>query len=560
MDLVFVRIRRFAVHPALWCAMAVALCVLAARPRLEMGFWDDFSYISTARAMADTGRIVYNGWANPMLGWQIYLGALFIKLFGFSFTAVRASVLIVGMATAALLQRLFVRLGVNEWNSTLATLTLTVSPLFLPLSFSFMTDVPGFFAILICLYGCIRAIQATSDRAAIQWLIFAALSNAIGGTARQIAWLGVLVLVPSTAWVIRRRRGALVVATTLWIASAVFIAACMFWFKRQPYSVSEPLFARIHFRSHVYQAILLLLLPILIAFAAHYPIKERWAQIQAGAVILVVVGLAGLSFAIWPMQFHSLFHFVLAPFSDEEVTTKGFDIKGFPGDQPDVLSMPLRVILTLLTYSAFFALSLSVINASRLEPRPDIDAERPLPDQVILTILAPFTTCYFLLLVTRADVFERYFIPVLFVLLVFLLRFYQAQIKPRLPLLSVAFVMLFAAYGVVTLHDVMAAGRARLDAADTLRAAGVTRGEIRGGFEYDGWTQIELAGHLAPKRRWLSLPPCVAWWDSDTPAIRGRYQLAYSPWCFPESEFQPVEYDTWLPPHRRKIYILRRSE
>src|SRR6202042_1690012 len=172
--LVLSKIRQIAIHPALWCAIALALCLLASRPRLEMGFGDDFSYIWTARTMAGTGHLVYNGWATAMLGWQIYLGALFIKLFGFSFTAVRASVLVVGMATAALLQRLFVRLGVNEWNSTLATLTLTVSPLFLPLTFSFMTDVPGFFAILVCLYGCIRAIQASSDRAAIQWLIFAA--------------------------------------------------------------------------------------------------------------------------------------------------------------------------------------------------------------------------------------------------------------------------------------------------------------------------------------------------------------------------------------------------
>ena len=559
MGFAFARIRRFAVHPALMCAIAVALCVLAARPRLEMGFWDDFSYIWTARAMADTGRIVYNGWATAMLGWQIYLGALFIKLFGFSFTAVRASVLIVGMATAALMQRLFVRLGVNEWNSTLATLTLTISPLFLPLTFSFMTDVPGFFAILVCLYGCTRAIQATCDRAAIQWLIFAAVCNAIGGTARQIAWLGALVIVPSTAWVIRRRRGALAVAATSWIASALFIGGCIFWFKSQPYSVSEPLFAKIHFRSHVYQAIPLLLLPILIAFVVHYPIKERWAQIQAGAVIFVVAGLGGLSFAVWPTRFHSLFHFVLAPFSDGELTTKGFEVKGFPGDQPDVLSMPLRVILTIFTYSAVFAFVLAAINALRSETPPGAESERRIPDQTVLMLLGPFTACYLALLVTRADVYERYFIPVLFVLLVFLLRFYQVNINPRLPLLSAAFVMLFAAYGVLTLHDVMAAGRARLEAADTLRAAGVFRGEIRGGFEYDGWTQIELAGHLAPKRR-PSLPPCVGWWDSDSPAIRGRYQLAFSPWCFPDSDFQPVEYETWLPPHRRKIYILRRPE
>src|ERR1700676_3152535 len=131
MHFAFSRIRQIAIHPALWCAIAVLLCALASRPSLEMGLNDDFSYIRTAKELADTGRVVDNGWATAMLGWQIYLGALFIKLFGFSFTAVRASVVIVGMATAALLQRLFVRIGLNEWNATWATLTLSLSPLVL---------------------------------------------------------------------------------------------------------------------------------------------------------------------------------------------------------------------------------------------------------------------------------------------------------------------------------------------------------------------------------------------------------------------------------------------
>jgi hypothetical protein len=525
-----------------------------------MGFDDDFSYIWTARAMADTGHVVYNGWATAMLGWQIYLGAAFIKVFGFSFTAVRASILVVGMATAALLQRLFVRVGVNEWNATLATLTLTASPLFLPLTFSFMTDVPGFFVILVCLYGCIRAIQATSDRAAILWLIFAALSNAIGGTARQIAWLGVLVLVPSTAWVMRRRRGALVVAAASWIISAVFIAGCVHWFKRQPYSVSEPLLAGTHFLSHKYQAILLFSLPILIAFAARFPVRERWARIQAGAVIIAAAVIGGLCVAILPRESHMVAQFLLAPFSDAEVTTKGFDIGGFPGNRPDVLSMSVRIVLTLLTFSAFLAFLLSLVNAYRLRKPLDSDNGKQISNQILLTILGPFTAGYLILLVTRAAVFERYFLPLLFVFLVFLIRFYQARIALRLPVLSIIFVMLFGAYGVVTLHDLLAADRAGLEAADKLRAAGVPRSEIRAGFPYDAWTQIELAGYLLPKKKWHSPPECTFWWDKYTPAVHGRYQLSYSPSCFPKSEFPPVEYTTWLAPRHQNIYILRISK
>jgi hypothetical protein len=559
MNVLFSKIRQIAIHPAMLCAIAVGICVLFSEPRLEMGFDDDFSYIWTARAMADTGHFVYNGWATAMLGWQIYLGALFIKLFGFSFTVVRASILLVGMATAALLQRTFVRIGVNEWNATLATLTLTVSPLFLPLTFGFMTDVPGLFAIIICLYGCLRAVQADSDRAAVHWLIVAALSNAIGGTARQIAWLGVLVLVPSAAWVMRRRRGALTAAIILWIMSVVFIAGCMYWFKRQPYAISEPLFVGIHYKSHQYQAILLFSLPILIAFVARFPVRERWARIQAGSVILAVVAVAGLCAAIWPTEFHSISQFLLAPFSDGEVSTKGLEIGGFPGDRPDVLSMSVRIVLTVLTFTAFVAFLLSLVNAFRLEKRPDVESRGQISNQTLLTILGPFTAGYLVLLVTRAAVFERYFLPLLFVFLVFLLRFYQARIASRLPALTILFVILFGAYGVVTLHDLLAADRAGLQAAESLRAAGIPRTEIRAGFQYDAWTQIEQTGYLLPKKPWHAPPQCVSWWVKYTPSIHGRYQLSYNPSCFPESEFAPVDYTTWLAPHHQRIYILKIS-
>jgi hypothetical protein len=143
------------------------------------------------------------------------------------------------------------------------------------------------------------------------------------------------------------------------------------------------------------------------------------------------------------------------------------------------------------------------------------------------------------------------------VLLVFLLRFYQTRIATRLPALTCVFVMVFGVYGVMALHDVLAASRAALEAADELRTAGVPRTEIRAGFQYDAWTQIEQTGYLLPKQPWHTPPECVSWWDKYTPAIHGRYQLSYSPSCFPESEFSPVEYRTWLAPHQQKIYILR---
>jgi hypothetical protein len=167
--------------------LTIPLCAIAIRPGVETGIGDDWSYIKTAQVLAQTGHIVYNGWATAMLGWQLFLAALFIKLFGFSFTVVRATTWVIAMATAFLVHRSFVRVGISDRNATIGTLTLMLSPVLLPMVFIFMTDIGGLFCIVLCVYACLRALQAEASRAANVWIAFAARSNALGGTVRQIA-------------------------------------------------------------------------------------------------------------------------------------------------------------------------------------------------------------------------------------------------------------------------------------------------------------------------------------------------------------------------------------
>ena len=98
---------------ALACVLMLLFCALLIRPFAEIGISDDFSYIRTAQILAGTGHIVYNRWASMPLGWQLYLGALFIKLFGFSFTAPRVAVFVVSLMNAYLLHRVATQFGLT---------------------------------------------------------------------------------------------------------------------------------------------------------------------------------------------------------------------------------------------------------------------------------------------------------------------------------------------------------------------------------------------------------------------------------------------------------------
>ena len=116
------RVFRFPSVPiwGLGCGLAVLAAILVAHPYAEVGISDDFSYIRIAQVLAQTGHIVYTGWVTPILGWQLYLAAAFIKLFGFSFTTTRASIMFVAVVTAFLCQRTFVRAGIMNGMRALA--------------------------------------------------------------------------------------------------------------------------------------------------------------------------------------------------------------------------------------------------------------------------------------------------------------------------------------------------------------------------------------------------------------------------------------------------------
>lgn len=222
------------------CTLVFLACYLASWPFAEMGFVDDWSYAKSAQVFARTGHLVYCGWDTPILGWLIAWGAFFVRLFGFSFTTVKLSTLPVAMATVFFFHSLLVRFGSSSRNAVIGALTLGLSPLFLPLAASYMTDVPGLFIVVLCLYCCRRAVDAQSTAATHAWLTLAASANVVGGTVRQAVWLGALVMVPATAWFLRKRRAVLATGALLWLGSLAAIFAMERWFNRQPYALPVP--------------------------------------------------------------------------------------------------------------------------------------------------------------------------------------------------------------------------------------------------------------------------------------------------------------------------------
>jgi hypothetical protein len=566
-------------RPALLCAFLLALCTLATYPFVEMGQCDDFAYVRSAKTLAETGHIIYYGWASAMLGWQLALGALFIKVFGFSFTTTYASVLIVAVATAFLLQRTFVLLGLRETNAVFATLTLVLSPLFIPLSFSFMSDIPGLFAIIVCLYLCLRAIQAPLLSQTIVWLIAASISSALFGTARQTSWLGLLVMVPSAFWLVRKRHLSFVSLGVVWFLCVDFVFGCLYWFNRQMYSTVESFdpirLDRGHLLNTAELAIFILLesafflAPILIAYI--FPFFKR----TSGLLYLSLAG-AIVFCAYFLIRPHSYWVGVLlAPaldFPGNYVTSRGILDLPDIGIRPVVLQPAVRVVITVICYFAAFASVVVLCTWRRRTPAPaPADHPSPLSLRQILILLGPFTLAYCSFLTFRifsGFVFDRYLLPLFLVLTVVATRFYQDRVNLRLPRTCYAVLFLFAAFGVTATHDMFVIERARLAAANQFRAAGLPRTAFYGGFPYDGWTQIDARGYVdsdgivtpAGITHWpvvrSKFKPCGYWHAKYYSAIRPQYLLSFDNFTcgFSQDRFAPVPYHLWLPPFSGAIY------
>jgi Dolichyl-phosphate-mannose-protein mannosyltransferase len=567
--------------PAILCALTLPFCALLIRPCAEMGINDDWSYIKTAQVLAQTGHIVYNGWAAAMLGWQLYLGALFVKLFGFSFTTVRLSTLVVAMATAYLLQRTFVRAGIHQWNATLATMTFILSPLFLPLTFSFMTDISGVFCTVLCLYMCLRALQAGSLPSTIAWIGLAALLNAIGGTARQSAWLGVLVMVPCTLWLLRRRPRVLLIGGISCVLGIGIVVASMHWFDQQPYTIPEKLIpdgfnlrsligisAKALFSS---EELLLLLIPVTLIFAG------ALRKVNRRMIIISSTGAPALGILALGLLRHSLPSHKLWPFLGSYLCIGDYlSIYGLVNDhsvmglRPVVIPYGIRLLLTL----AMFIGLVSVLSVFFGKPRTSSSSSNgdSISWRDLCVILAPFSIAYIVLIASKSTsgFYDRYLLPLMMFSLLVLVRYYQDWISPKLPVMTVVLIGIVGLFSVAGTHDVFAMYRGYLAAIEEIRSSGVPATAIDGGWEYDGWVQIEQANYLndsrirIPQGAYVASPAtvlptgCGGIFLELDPQIKPLYGLSYDPGlCAGQSKFPPVIYHTWLPPRSTSIYIVK---
>lgn len=559
---------------ALLCPAFLLGCVFLVHPFAEIGMADDWSYVRTAQLFAQTGHIQYNGWATTMLGWQLLPAALAFRIFGASYLVARMTTLLFAAITAYLVERCFERCGIQPRNALLATIVLVTSPLFLPISISYMSDIYGLFAIVFCFYCCLRTVVARETEGMF-WIAAAALGNALGGTARQIAWLGVLVMVPATLWLVRGKRRVLlsgVIASGLGMA---IVAAALLWFHAKPYSVPET-FGEVSISAAAVGAAAVnllrlcleagfLLLPILVAFLPQLA-RTRKRLVVTGASIAAALVAALLLHS----HQHHLAGFLVPNLQDggNYVGVQGmYTAVPEHGSRPILLTPPLQVILTLLVLASFAAVAVAAGNKANTSAE---HAERALRWHDLLVIIVPFSVSYVLLLTPRAAFFhpyDRYSLPLLVVGALLATRLYEERVHRDFPQICMVVAAAVGVYSVAVTHDTFALYRGTRKAVDELAAAGVPPTAIEAGWEYSGWTQITQDRFVHDPRLGLKVAAAATAPDSRVckfelqylfPAVHPQYALGLEPGlCGGRTSFPAVTFHTWLPWREQQIFVVQ---
>ena len=103
---------------------------------------DDWTYAWSVEHFLKTGKLAVLDWSIHYPFAQILWGALFCLPFGFSFSALRVSTVMLTWLGALALYGTLRELGRARTDSLIAALVLVANPVFFLLTFSFMTDVP----------------------------------------------------------------------------------------------------------------------------------------------------------------------------------------------------------------------------------------------------------------------------------------------------------------------------------------------------------------------------------------------------------------------------------
>lgn len=152
------------------------LLIIVINPIGDFPLNDSWSYAKPVESLLKGEGIQYTGWMSMTLFAQVLWGALWCKIGGFSFTILRFSTLFLSGIGVLFSYKLLRQMMENKKSAFVMTLLVLFNPIYLNLSFSFMTEVPFYTTTIIGIYYYLKFLKKEDHTSLVIGTLFIIIS------------------------------------------------------------------------------------------------------------------------------------------------------------------------------------------------------------------------------------------------------------------------------------------------------------------------------------------------------------------------------------------------
>ena len=423
---------------------------------------DDWHYADAIRHFQETGEVRLDPVVSANILFMVAYGVVSVQLFsgllGF-FGALQLTTLVLGLLGVLVFYLFFRELQLSVLKSFFGACILLFNPLYLLLSFTFMTDVPFVSLLIFSLYFFFRWLREETYLFLVLMLLFTLLSFMIRqhGALFLIALFVFCYLTKKNVYQELVVTGALM-GLFMWYRYSVSAASVGYatTFLPGPLAV---LFNFLHVPFFFFMYLGFFCFPLLLGSPYKKPSSLRLLKIIFGVLFLFIA-------------FYYYFGQQIMPYMGFTMNAAGLgQIFFLAGEKMSIYPFFVWLAITLLAFLSAGCLVYTCVNA--------FQKWKALSSPFLFLGILFLLHFVFLLLIAR---FDRYFLPFVVLLVPFVLV--RLTINPKWVSIGLACLAIFSFVGVA---DYFAWNDARWGAFDALVDSGVAIEEINAGQEWAGW-------------------------------------------------------------------------
>ncbi len=499
---------------------AIGVCYV--NPVGDFPLNDDWSYARPVKSFIEKGHLELTGWpAMTLIGHLVY-GILLTKVFGFSFTVLRMGLLVMGLVGIVSTYSLLLSFKVPPFQSFLSALLIGFNPMYVCLSYSYMTDVSFYAFFTLSLLFYLKEVQNPKIIQYIAAFVFSLLATSIRqpGIILPFAFAIVCFIRDKSFKRIAYAAGPFVLVVGA-------LAFYEFYYRYQ-----------IGYQDHFSNKNLVFINTLL-----HEKKEMLWAQLNVNSKIALYIGLFLFPFAL-PLvkkteviKTHKItFWGTTTFFCAALLGFMEWQGKVMPSDGGNILTnlgvgpaslydhewlkvRPLAVSdlywkgVTILSFFSFSIL-FCFLAEQAWQVRKHLLAVNPIFIYCLICVVV------YIPMVSMFSFYDRYTLPILLFVLTMIYSFQKQVFETRLTkVVLVLYLLLASFYSFASTSTYLNWNRAKWKAVDELiNKHHVSTRELDGGFEVNGWYNYDAKdpNKRTPEKSW--------WWvDKDT------YIISFAP-------------------------------